>query len=303
MPENTANYLEKTRLHSGLLLAAGGTAMFALKSIFIKLAYQEGVDTTTLLTLRMMLAIPFYLATLLWLIFKEHQAMPQGKNLLAVLGLGFIGYYLSSYLDLQGLNYISAQLERLTLYSYPIMTTLLGWLFLKDVITKRVMLSLLLTYSGVMMLYWHEANLIGPDATIGVLFVMAAAFTFSCYVVFSKPYIIQLGSRLFTSIAMLASAAYALLHFGFSNELTDFQVNGAVWFYAVLLAFFCTVLPSFMVSEAIARIGPSKTSIVGTAGPVFTIMLAVILLGEPFGLVHFAGMVLVMLGVALLGKR
>jgi len=303
MPENTANYLEKTRLHSGLLLAAGGTAMFALKSIFIKLAYQEGVDTTTLLTLRMMLAIPFYLATLLWLIFKEHQAMPQGKNLLAVLGLGFIGYYLSSYLDLQGLNYISAQLERLTLYSYPIMTTLLGWLFLKDVITKRVMLSLLLTYSGVMMLYWHEANLIGPDATIGVLFVMAAAFTFSCYVVFSKPYITQLGSRLFTSIAMLASAAYALLHFGFSNELTDFQVNGAVWFYAVLLAFFCTVLPSFMVSEAIARIGPSKTSIVGTAGPVFTIMLAVILLGEPFGLVHFAGMVLVMLGVALLGKR
>ncbi|PWQ96733.1 DMT family transporter [Leucothrix pacifica] len=303
MPENIANYLEKTRLDSGLLLAAGGTAMFALKSIFIKLAYQEGVDTTTLLTLRMMLAIPFYLATLLWLIFKEHQAMPQGKNLLAVLGLGFIGYYLSSYLDLQGLNYISAQLERLTLYSYPIMTTLLGWLFLKDVITKRVMLSLLLTYSGVMILYWHEANLIRPDATIGVLFVMAAAFTFSCYVVFSKPYIIQLGSRLFTSIAMLASAAYALLHFGFSNELTDFQVNGAVWFYAVLLAFFCTVLPSFMVSEAIARIGPSKTSIVGTAGPVFTIMLAVILLGEPFGLVHFAGMVLVMLGVALLGKR
>ena len=303
MPENIATPEESKRLRSGLLLAAGGTALFALKSIFIKLAYEEGVDTTTLLTLRMSLAMPFYLATLLWLIFKEHQAMPQGKNLLAVLGLGFIGYYLSSYLDLEGLNYISAQLERLTLYSYPIMTTILGWLFLKDVITKRVMLSLLLTYSGVMILYWHEANLIGADATIGVLLVAAAAFSFSCYVVFSKPYITQLGSRLFTSIAMLASAAYASIHFGFTHEITDLHVNGAVWFYAVLLAFFSTVLPSFMVSEAIARIGPSKTSIVGTAGPVFTIMLAVILLGEPFGFVHLAGMVLVMLGVALLGKK
>ena len=303
MPETTPSTAESKRLRSGLLLAAGGTALFALKSIFIKMAYQEGVDATTLLTLRMLLAMPFYLVVLLWLVFKEHKAMPQGKNLLVVLGLGFIGYYLSSYLDLEGLNYISAQLERLTLYSYPIMTTLLGWLFLKDVITKRVMLSLLMTYSGVMVLYWHEANLIGADATTGVLLVAAAAFTFSCYVVFSKPYITQLGSRVFTSIAMLASTIYALTHFVFTHEFVDLQVNGAVWFYAALLAFFSTVLPSFMVSEAIARIGPSKTSIVGTAGPVFTIMLAVTLLGEPFGLVHFGGMVLVMLGVGLLGRK
>lgn len=267
------------------------------------MAYQEGVDATTLLTLRMLISLPFYLAILLWLMFKEHKAIPQGKNMLAVLGLGFIGYYLSSYLDLEGLNYISAQLERLTLYSYPIMTTLLGWLFLKDVITKRVMLSLLMTYSGVMLLYWHEANLVGADATIGVLLVAAAAFTFSCYVVFSKPYITQFGSRVFTSIAMLASTAYALIHFLLTNELSDLQVNGSIWFYATLLAVFSTVLPSFMVSEAIARIGPSRTSIVGTTGPVLTIMMAVILLGEPFGWIHFGGMVLVMLGVALLGKR
>lgn len=294
---------ENKQLRSGLLLAAGGTALFALKSIFIKMAYQEGVDSTTLLTLRMLISLPFYLVIFGWLVLREHKAIPQGKSLIAVLGLGFIGYYLSSYLDIEGLNYISAQLERLTLYSYPIMTTLLGWLFLKEAITKRVMLALLTTYSGVMMLYWHEANLIGADATIGVLLVASAAFTFSCYVVFSKPYITQLGSRMFTSIAMLASTVYALSHFVVTHELTDLQVNQAIWFYAALLAIFSTVLPSFMVSEAIARIGPSRTSIVGTAGPVFTILMAVLLLGEPFGWVHFGGMVLVMLGVALLGKR
>ena len=303
MRDTTPSEIESKHLRSGLLLAAGGTALFALKSIFIKLAYQEGVDATTLLMLRMLISLPFYLAILLWLMFKENKTMPQGKGMLAVLGLGFIGYYLSSYLDLEGLNYISAQLERLTLYSYPIMTTLLGWLFLKDVITKRVMLSLLMTYSGVMMLYWHEANLIGADATTGVMLVAAAAFTFSCYVVFSKPYITQYGSRVFTSIAMLASTVYALIHFALTNDPADLEVNNTIWLYATLLAVFSTVLPSFMVSEAIARVGPAKTSIVGTAGPIFTIMLAVILLDEPFGLVHFGGMALVMLGVALLGKK
>lgn len=303
MRDTTSSKIENKQLRSGLLLAAGGTALFALKSIFIKLAYQEGVDATTLLMLRMLISLPFYLAILLWLMLKENKTMPQGRGMLVVLGLGFIGYYLSSYLDLEGLNYISAQLERLTLYSYPIMTTLLGWLFLKDVITKRVMLSLLMTYSGVMMLYWHEAELIGADATTGVMFVAAAAFTFSCYVVFSKPYITQYGSRVFTSIAMLASTVYALVHFALTNDFADLAVNNSIWLYATLLAVFSTVLPSFMVSEAIARVGPAKTSIVGTAGPIFTILLAVILLGEPFGWVHFGGMVLVMLGVALLGKK
>lgn len=303
MRDTTPSEMEIKQLRSGLLLATGGTALFALKSIFIKLAYQEGVDATTLLMLRMLISLPFYLAVLLWLMLKENKDIPQGKGMLAVLSLGFIGYYLSSYLDLEGLNYISAQLERLTLYSYPIMTTLLGWLFLKDVITKRVMLSLLLTYSGVMMLYWHEASLVGEDATTGVVLVAAAAFTFSCYVVFSKPYIAQYGSRLFTSIAMLASTVYALTHFALANDFTGLEVNSTIWFYATLLAIFSTVLPSFMVSEAIARVGPAKTSIVGTAGPIFTIMLAVVLLDEPFGLAHFGGMMLVMLGVALLGRK
>ncbi|WML92059.1 DMT family transporter [Thiothrix lacustris] len=286
----------------GLWLAIGGTALFALKSIFIKLAYAHGVDTTTLLTLRMLLALPFYAVILSWLLRKPQTLKPVPLELLTLLGLGFMGYYLASWLDMEGLQHISAQLERLTLYTYPIMTTLLGWVFLREKITWRIVLALLMTYSGIVLLYAHEAQWNDGNARLGVMLVTMAALTFACYVVFSKRLIGKLGSLLFTSIAMLASTLFIFVHFLATHALADLAVPLPVWGYAVLLSVFSTVLPSFMISEAIARIGAAKTSIVGTVGPVFTILLAVWLLGEPFGWFHLAGMVLVMYGVSLLRK-
>lgn len=292
------------QLRSGLILAIVGTALFALKSIFIKLAYQQGVDTTTLLTLRMVIALPFYIGMLIWLLQGSRQkSLPTRKEMLAIAALGFIGYYLSSWLDMEALNYISAQLERLTLYTYPIMTTFLGWLILKETINRKIILALFLTYTGVVVLYAQEASVTGAQATIGVLLVAVAAFNFSLYVVLSKGLITRIGSRLFTSLAMLASTIFVLIHFSITNQMSDLVINRYAWFYAGLLAFFSTVLPSFLVSEAIARIGAGKTSIVGSAGPVFTIALAVIWLDEAFGWTHLAGMLLVMLGVMVLSKR
>lgn len=287
----------------GLLLAIGGTALFALKSIFIKLAYAYGVDTTTLLTLRMLLALPFYAGMLIWLLRKPDAVKPVPRELLMLIGLGFMGYYLASWLDMEGLQHISAQLERLTLYTYPIMTTLLGWLFLREKITRQIVMALVLTYSGIVLLYAHEAQWNADKAMLGVTLVTGAALTFAFYVVFSKRLIGKLGSLLFTSIAMLASTLFIFVHFLATHTLADLGVLPLpVWGYAVLLAVFSTLLPSFMVSEAIHRIGAAKTSIVGTIGPVFTILLAVWLLGEPFGWFHLAGMALVMGGVSLLRK-
>ena len=248
----------------------------------------------------MLLALPFYLAMLGWLLRKPETLKPVPLDIAAVMGLGFMGYYLASWLDMQGLNYISAQLERLTLYTYPIMTTLLGWLLLREIITRRIVLALVFTYSGVMLLYAHEAQLGGANTRLGVLLVAGAALTFAFYVVFSKRLIGKLGSRLFTSMAMLSSTLFVLVHFGLTHDIGDLLVTPTAWGYAVLLAIFSTLLPSFMVSEAIARIGAAQTSIVGTAGPVFTILLAVLLLGEPFGWFHLAGMALVIFGVSLL---
>ncbi|QQZ29576.1 DMT family transporter [Thiothrix subterranea] len=295
--------MQKNTTQFGLTLAIGGTALFALKSIFIKLAYAYGVDTTTLLTLRMLIALPFYAGMLLWLLRQADVVKPVPRELLMLTGLGFMGYYLASWLDMEGLQYISAQLERLTLYTYPIMTTLLGWLFLREKITWQIVSALVLTYGGILLLYAHEAAWNTNNAALGVTLVTLAALTFAFYVVFSKHLIGKLGSLLFTSIAMLVSTGFIFVQFLLTHALADLgKLPLPVWGYAVLLAIFSTLLPSFMVSEAIHRIGAAKTSIVGTVGPVLTILLAVWLLGEPFGWFHLAGMALVMGGVSLLRK-
>lgn len=298
-----SNYSEQHNFRLGLFFAFGGTALFALKSIFIKLAYAQGVDTVTLLTLRMLVAAPFYLAVLVWLIYKTKVTRPAQQDLFAIIALGAISYYASAYFDMQGLNYISAQLERLMLYTYPIMTAVLGWLLFKEAITPRIVLALILTYSGVLLLYAFEAKLGGSNVGLGVVLVTISALIFAVYLVYSKRVLNRVDSMLFTSIAMLSATACVFIHFLFTHPLSALWVNATAWFYAVLLGFFSTVLPSFMLTEAVARIGAARASIMGTAGPIITIVLAVIFLGEPFGWAHLVGMLFVLTGVSLLGKK
>ncbi|WP_020559103.1 DMT family transporter [Thiofilum flexile] len=299
MPErHTTHYFQ-----IGLLLAIIGTGLFALKSIFIKLAFAEGVDATTLLALRMLISAPFYLGVLIWCLKQPNTKNPSRPDWIKIIMLGFMGYYLASWLDMQGLVYITAQLERLTLYTYPIFTTLLSWLVLKETITKRVWLALVLTYTGVLVLYLHEAKLGGSNVTLGMLLVVGSALSYSFYVLFSKSFINQYGSRIFTSIAMLASSFFVVIHFFITHSFTDLLVSAKIFWYAALIAVVSTLLPTYMIAEAIQRIGPARTSIVGAAGPIFTIVIAVWLLAEPFGWFHLIGIGLVMWGVSLLGKK
>lgn len=287
----------------GFLLAAGGTSLFALKSIFVKLAYAQGIDTDTLLLMRMLFAAPFYIIILLWSWNSKDCIKPINSEYRRIIALGFIGYYLSSWLDLEGLNYISAQLERMTLYTYPIMTTLLGALLLKEKISKQIMIALVLTYSGVIVLYAHEATVDSVYASLGVILVVLSALVFAFYVIYSKALINRLGSRLFTSIAMLSSTVFVMLHFGITHRFSNLHINNNAIIYALLLAIFSTVLPSFMMTEAIARIGAARTSIMGTLGPIITIGLAILWLDEPFGIYHILGIALVMLGIGFLSKQ
>lgn len=143
----------------------------------------------------------------------------------------------------------------------------------------------------------------GSDVGLGVALVMGSALSFSLYVLFAKPVMMKIGSRVFTSIAMIGSTFFVLLHFSLLREWSELHISAAVYFYAVLLAFVSTVLPSFMVSEAIVRIGAARTTILGSAGPVFTMVLAVILLGEPTSIWHFLGTAMVISGVFAVSRQ
>ncbi|HIO97834.1 MAG TPA: DMT family transporter [Leucothrix sp.] len=302
------NVTDQKSIRLGIFFAIAGTALFSLKSIFIKLAFQEGIDATTLLALRMIIAFPFYVLVLTYALKTrpEKAALLTKRDGLQIFGLGFLGYYLASYLDFEGLAYISAQLERLTLFTYPIMVALLSWVFFREKITLNILMSLVISYIGVSFLFFNESSAIGAAESgrvaLGTSLVALAAFSFSIYVIFSKAFISRLGSLIFTSIAMSSSLFFILIHFFVTHSINELNVSPKLWGLAVLLAIFSTLIPSFFISEAINRIGATRTSIMGTLGPVVTIIIAVNLLGEPFGWPQIIGLLLVLLGVSLLRK-
>lgn len=284
----------------GFLLAIVGTALFSLKSIFIKLAYAEGLDTDDVLMLRIAIALTIYVAIMFWLLVRQKDSpVVQGKWA-QIAFLGFIGYYLSSWLDLKGLEMISAQLERLTLFTYPIWVALLGALFFKTPLTRKILLSLIITYGGLWIAFYQELSFSGEQTLLGTLLVLLAALSFSFYVLFGKKLIHQVGSVWFTSLAMSISSVFVLIHYALLADFSTLQVSQPAWLWLGLLAVFSTVIPSFMISEAIARIGPAQTGIIGSLGPMVTIVLAVWILNEPFGMWHALGLALVIGGVTFL---
>jgi len=295
---------ERDRFWKGFILASVGTALFSVKSIFIKLAYAAGSDPESVLLLRMVIAAPFYafIAIWQWRINSHFRQTYNSTLLIKIILVGFIGYYLASLLDLKGLALISAQLERMLLFTYPIMVAILGWLFFKQPLSLKMGLSLLLSYLGITLIYQQEMSFSGENTALGTLLVTLSALSFSFYVLFSKQLIHKIGSVPFTSLAMLFSTLFMLLHYGLLME-QDVILNNEVLLWVVLLAIFSTVIPSFMISAAIGQIGPAQTGIIGTLGPLVTLVLAVFFLGEPFGYWHLAGFCLVVLGVSLLTIR
>ncbi len=287
----------------GFALAIIGTGLFSLKSIFIKLAYAEGLDTDSVLMLRMAIALPIYLSVLYWLYLRSDMPHNLNSKWLKISFLGFIGYYLSSWFDLKGLEMITAQLERLTLFTYPIMVAILGALFFKTPLTRKILLSLVVTYSGLWIVFYQELSFSGENVALGTFLVAMAALSFSLYVLFGKQEIKQMGSAWFTGLAMSISSLFVLVHFAIFNDYADLVVSNMAWLWLVLLAVFSTVIPSFMISEAIHKIGPAQTGIIGMLGPIITMGLAIWILSEPFTLWHALGMLLVLGGVAILSYK
>ena len=286
------------------VLAALG---FSFKAIFVKLAYAVPqavpVDAVTLLSLRMVFALPAFV----WVGLQSSRKAPplSLRDWLMLAVLGMLGYYGASLFDFLGLQYISAGLERLILFTYPTLTLLIGVLFLGKTIKRREIGALALSYAGIGLAFAHDLGFSGETSKVlvGALFVFASSLSYALYLSGSGPMIQRLGAARFTALAMIFSTLVTQLHFFVAQPLSALVQPFSIYAYGAAMALFSTVLPVFMLSAAIRRIGASKAVLIGTLGPVLTIFFSWWLLAEPLSLAQMAGTGLVLAGVLLVSRR
>nr|WP_024309998.1 DMT family transporter [Pseudomonas sp. P818] len=302
----TASY--RRSLDSGVLFAVLSATGFSLKAVFVKLSYAAApVDAVTVLSLRMGLALPLF-AWLLWLSRGTGQARLSAKDWAHVLLLGMLGYYLSSLFDFYGLQYISAGLERLILFTYPTLVLLLQMLAMGERPGPRTFLALGLCYLGLSIALVHDIRVEGDGEQIllGAAWVFASAVTYALYYLGTGVVIRRVGSMRLAGLAGGSSAIMVLIHYGVTHDPAQLaNLPSEVWLYSALMALLSTVLPIYWLALAVQRMGASHAALFGNLGPVLTLFAARVLLGEAITLYQIIGLALVLLGVSRLsaGKR
>ena len=285
----------------GLALAVAGSVMFSAKAIVVKLAYRHGVDAETLLALRMLMSVPFFAAALWWASRGAPALKPREHVLLFVVGI--LGYYLASYFDFLGLQYISAALERLILYLNPTLVLLLSVLVLRRPVTRFDAIALLLSYGGILLVFWHDVRLDADGVVTGALLVFASAACYAVYLVLSGELVRTVGPIRLTAYAMCVATIGVVAQFAVVRPLASLAQPAPVLWLSAVNAVLCTVLPVFATMLAVARIGAGPVSLAGMIGPVATIALGYGFLGEAVSVGQLAGTALVLAGIFVLSRR
>ncbi|WP_373553046.1 DMT family transporter [Haliscomenobacter sp.] len=300
-PALSNNFSQRRRIIASILVLIAALC-FSAKAVLVKLAYRYEIDSISLLTLRMVFSLPFFLGIAIW---AKQKALRENRHVvlstrdwIAIFLFGLCGYYLASMLDFMGLFYITAGLERLILFLYPTMVLAINAIFLKKPVTRIQWIALALTYGGVSLAFLDRDQLgVGSNVFLGSILIFFSGLTYAIYLVGSGQYITKVGSLRYTCLAMLAASVGVIVQHGIIYQWALFNFPSQVYVLSIIMAILSTVLPTFMMSEAIRIIGSSNVAIIGSVGPVATIVMGYFLLGETFGLWQFLGTVLVIIGV------
>ncbi len=291
----------------GMAFALVGVMAFSFRPILIKLAYAVPaaaghVSPVTLIFLRMVLSLPFFAAAAWWL--RGQQPALSRRDWWAVAGLGFLGYYLASFLDFVGLQYVSAGVGRLILFLYPTLVLALAFIFLRKPPARRELAALVLSYAGIALVLSNQLGQGAGDlAVLGAVLIFTSALCYAVYLVAGSEMVKRIGSMRFTAYTMVVATAPALVQFLILEGPGALRLPAAVWLYAIIMATFSTVLPVFLQAEALKRIGPNRFALIGAIGPVTTALAGAVGLEEPFTAVQAAGAALVIGGVLLVSLR
>lgn len=311
MPHSDPHFSKYTQ-HQRIVAFAGavlGAVLFSNKAILAKLMYREGADALDTITLRMAFAFPLFFALAVWVHFTDHEHADYRltrRDVWQVLVVGFVGYYLSSMLDFTGLQFISTGLERLLLFLTPSLVLIISRLFLGKSVDVQQWWAMILAYLGIVLMFVHEVNFGGSNVALGASLVFGSALSYAIYLLMTGELVKHLGTMRLVAYAMMISTAccvvqYALLrdwgHLG--NLLTS---HPRMWWYSVLIAAMSTVAPVPLTMFAVARLGSPIVSQIGMMGPISMLGLGYWFLDEPITWIQLVGTVLVLMGMALVGR-
>ena len=304
--------MKRTNLYNqGFIWAVLGTILFSTKAILIKLCFKtSNIDASSLLMLRMLFSLPFYAAAMWYFFTSKQLKKAKASTYFAACLIGILGYYMSSLFDFIGLQYVSASIERIILFIYPTLAVLLNLFIFKVPISKKQWLAIFITYLGIGLAYWGELNQ-APDTKMfffGTWMILLCAVTFAFYLVWSGKIIPKIGAPQFTSLSMLAASVGIFTHYYITNQqdiasIVDMPIlqSSSVW-YVIALAIIATVIPSFLMSGGMKRIGSNDLAIITSIGPVSNLFQARWVLNEAFSWEQLLGTVFVVLGVILVKK-
>lgn len=301
MISGTASHPARQAFLAGLAIAVAGAILFSAKAIVAKLIYRYGVDAVTLITFRMLFSLPFFAAVAVWKSRSETPLAAADRGKIVVMGL--LGYYLSSFLDFLGLQYISAGLERLILFLTPSFVLLISVVVLKKKITAIEWLALGTAYLGTVLVFLHDVRLGGANVALGSALVLGSAISYALYLLLSGDLVSRVGALRLVAYAMCVSSVACVVQFFLLRPASMLVQPMPVYGLSVINAVFCTVFPVFLTMVAVSRIGPATTSQAGMIGPVSTLFLGALILGEPVTGIQLAGTALVLAGIYLLSKK
>jgi drug/metabolite transporter (DMT)-like permease len=285
----------------GTLMVFVSSIAFSSKAIMVKLAYEYSVNAATLIALRMAFSIPFFIGLILWVRYTRAITKLSRDDVYRLLFIGVVTGYGSMWFNFAGLQYVTAGLERVILFLYPTLVILLSTLLHQHKITKHELFALVASYAGVILVVGHDLAMPAAAAAqtlLGSGLVLASAIIYAVYLVLSGKLIPRLGAPLFTAYTMLIVSVTSGVHFLVTEDVSvALHLPIQVYELSFMMALIATVLPSVLLNMGIHRIGSNKASLVSSVGPVSTIFLAWIFLGEPVTLLQTAGTALVLLGV------
>jgi drug/metabolite transporter (DMT)-like permease len=284
----------------GLGIAVGGAVLFSTKAIVAKLLYRYQIDAVTLIAFRMLFALPVFAAVAIW---KSRNATPLSSgDRWRIVGLGLVGYYLSSFLDFLGLQYISVGLERLILFLTPTFVLLISSTVLKHSISRKQWMALLISYCGIVLVFLHDLQG-GGNVALGAMLVTGSAAAYAAYLLLSGEMVKRLGSLRLVAYAMCVSTVACVGQFFLLRPASGLLQPLPVYGLSLINGLLCTVAPVFMTMIAVERIGAGTASQAGMIGPVSTLFLGALLLGEPVTSWQLGGTALVLAGIYLLSKK